>query len=96
LKKRHNYFLDLRNTIIPFALLDATEAFRQLKEGETMEIIVGDTETRVDLLKVLPSSFYELIKIRGGESFSRIFLKKGKDPSSQRDRESGIQPGEPA
>jgi TusA-related sulfurtransferase len=95
LKERHDYSLDLRNTIIPFALLDATEAFRQLKSGETIEILVGDPDTQGDLLKVLPSSLYELIEIRREESFFRIFLKKEKDPPSKQGRENGMQPGEP-
>jgi TusA-related sulfurtransferase len=79
LKQKSDYSLDLRNRIIPFALLNATEAFRQLKGGEIMEILVGDPDTKGDLLKVLPSSLYELVEIRTEESFFRIFLKKGRD-----------------
>jgi TusA-related sulfurtransferase len=75
-KPEHDIPLDLRSTIIPFALLDATEAFRQLKGGDTMEILVGDPETQGDLLKVLPSSLYELIEVRRERSYFRIFLKK--------------------
>jgi TusA-related sulfurtransferase len=76
MKPQHDHCLDLRSTIIPFALLDATEAFRQMKSGETMEVLVGDPETRMDLLKVLPTSLYELIEVRQERSFFRIFLKK--------------------
>ncbi len=72
--------LDLRSSIIPFALLAATEAFRQLKSGETMEILVGDLETQGDLLKVLPSALYSLLEIRQERSWIHIFLKKEKKP----------------
>jgi TusA-related sulfurtransferase len=78
LKPKLNYSLDLRNLIIPFALLNATEAFRQMKSGETMEILVGDPDTKEDLLKVLPSSLYNLIEIRKEEFFYRVLLKKGR------------------
>jgi len=82
MKPEHEHCLDLRSTIIPFALLDATEAFRQLKNGETMEVLVGDPETRLDLLKILPAPLYELIEVRQEKSFFRIFLRKRDLPIS--------------
>lgn len=78
MKQKCENSLDLRNTLIPFALLNATEAFRKLKNGETMEIVVGDRDTKGDLLKVLPASLYEVIEIKKEESWFRIFLRKGK------------------
>ncbi len=71
--------LDLRSSIIPFALLAATEVFRQLKSGETIEILVEDLETQGDLLKVLPSALYDLLEIRQERSWILIFLKKKKN-----------------
>jgi TusA-related sulfurtransferase len=74
-EKNHNVF-DMRNTIVPFALLNVSHAFSELKSGETMEILVGDLDTKKDLFKLLPASHYELIKTKREGSCFHIHLRK--------------------
>jgi TusA-related sulfurtransferase len=69
--------LDLRGTIRPISLLKLTEAFREMAAGETMEILVGDPDTRKDLFKVLQDSAYKLIENTEEALFYRILLEKG-------------------
>jgi TusA-related sulfurtransferase len=53
--------LDLRGIIAPLSLLMASHTFRELKPGETVQILGSDPDTRTDLFKVLPASSYEVI-----------------------------------
>ena len=70
--------LDLRGAIIPFSLLKVSHVFKILKPGELLEILCSDPDTRIDLLKILPESAYELTLMEELEedSFYRIQLKK--------------------
>ena len=47
-----------------------------MKSGETMEILLADSDTRKNLFKVLPASLYQLIEIKETESVQRILLRK--------------------
>ena len=47
-----------------------------MKSGETMEILLADSDTRKNLFKVLPASLYQLIEIKETESVHRILLRK--------------------
>ena len=76
LRPHMDHLLDIRGAIIPFTLLKITQAFRELRAGETIEILVGDPDTRDDLFKVLPASLYELIGVENEASFYRILLRK--------------------
>jgi TusA-related sulfurtransferase len=76
LKKGADYLLDVRGAIVPIALLKVCQAFREMRTGETMEILVNDPDTRKDLFRVLPSSVCELLDTREEPSFSRFFLRK--------------------
>ena len=82
MKPKKDHILDVRGTLIPITLLKVTHAFREMNPGETIEILIGDGDTREDLFKVLPASFYEVIEIKEEESFCRISLKK--EPGSLR------------
>jgi TusA-related sulfurtransferase len=53
------HHLDLRGLINPFTLLKASNAFKKLKAGETMEIIGSSPEITTDLLKVLPAAHHQ-------------------------------------
>ena len=68
--------LDLRGAIIPFALLKASQKFREIKAGETMEILVNNPDVKRDLFKILPPFSYEVTALNDEESFYRIRLKK--------------------
>lgn len=76
MKRQMDHFLDIRTDIVPFALLEASQIFGRMKNGETMEILVTDPDARKDLLKILPAACYEVIKIKDERAFRRILLKK--------------------
>ncbi len=71
--------LDLRGLINPFALLVASKAFKELKAGETIEIIGSSPEFANDLLKVLPAGSCEILSseiVEEEHAEFRILLKK--------------------
>ena len=81
------YHLDLRGLINPFVLLKASNAFKELKAGETIEIIGSSPEIATDLLKVLPVASCEIISSEtiGEEHVGfRLLLKKKKADHSTR------------
>ena len=76
LKSGTGMILDLSEMILPMALLKFTEASRKMKNGETMEVITEDQETRDNLFKVLQALYFELIGVHETETRIRIQLKK--------------------
>ena len=56
--------LDLRNLIIPFCLLKASNAFLSLEKGDILEILCNDQENFKNLLKIIPSDSCELISVK--------------------------------
>ena len=76
LKPKAHIILDLNAMILPLALLKVTGVFRKMKEGEILEILTEDQETREQIFKVLHSSRYDLVKVNAGESIAGILLKK--------------------
>ena len=77
---------DLRDTIIPFSLLQITNHFKRMATGEVLEIIGCDDGILSDLKRLLPASEFELTDIRAlGEDTSefRLRLRKTKRPSHQ-------------
>lgn len=78
MKPKADYFLDLRGAISPISLLKVTQAFREMKPNEILEILVRDPDTRKDLFKVLPDLAYELIIVEEmeRENSVRVQMKK--------------------
>ena len=81
---------DLRETLIPFSLLQISNLFREMKPGEEMEILSGTdpTETAIlnDVLRILPRAQYDLIARETTKSDSpvtRLRLRKKKDLNTQ-------------
>ncbi|MGD2272020.1 MAG: sulfurtransferase TusA family protein [Desulfobacterales bacterium] len=74
--ERHR--LDLRGAIVPFTLLKASQTFKMINPGDTLEILLGDEQTRNDLFKILPDSSYELILMDklGKDLTYRIRIRK--------------------
>ncbi len=71
--------LDLRETIHPLALLKAKRAFREMQPGDTLEILIGDPETRMDLFRVLSDDVQEVLcqeEVQEDCLFYRIQLAK--------------------
>ena len=71
-----DHHLDLRGVIIPLTLLKVTQAFRDMKQGETLEILSGDPETRKEIFQVLNASNFQLIGIKEESEFYCIQLRK--------------------
>lgn len=74
-----NRLLDLRGGGSPFALLKVSDTFRQMGEGEMLELLWSNSEPSSQVMKILPRNSWEMIKIKehkGRESWLRIQLKK--------------------
>ena len=85
--------LDLRGAIIPFSLLKVSQVFKIIQPGEMLEILCSDPDTRIDLLKILPESAYELTLMEELEEdrFYLIQLKKSlKSGESKAARKAGV------
>ncbi len=74
---------DLRETLIPFSLLEITNVFRGMKPGEEMEIFAGithiDAAILKDVLLILPQTDYDLISREnrvGDNPVTRLKLRK--------------------
>lgn len=81
MEKKPDHTIDVRQAIPPISLLKVSQAFRAMKEQETLEILCADTDTRTDILKVLPSFSCELILMEEFEkedSSFRVQVKKSK------------------
>ena len=77
-KSKVDHCLDLRGLIIPLTLLKITQAFRNIKDGETMDIVGTDPDTRRDFLKMLGVFPCEMLDIRDEKGRYLIRLRKGK------------------
>jgi TusA-related sulfurtransferase len=73
-----DHVLDLRGVIMPLSLLKITHAFRNLENGETVDIVGTDLDTRRDFLKVLGKSSCEVLHINAENGRYFIRLRKGK------------------
>ena len=73
--------IDLRNLILPFCLLKASNAFRSLKKDDVLEILFSDAENLMNLMKILPSDAWELLSLKnldGPVSDLKVRLRKSK------------------
>ena len=73
-----DHILDLRGMIVPVTFLNITQALREIKAGESVEIIGSDSETKRDLFKILRTFPYELLNIDNDKNLYRIRLRKGR------------------
>lgn len=79
LKQKIEHSLDIRTTIQPLSLLKASQAFRNMGEGETMEILLRDPVIREYIFKVLPAALCELIEITEDETCCHVYVRKKHD-----------------
>jgi len=63
--------------IVPVTLLNISQALREIKSGETVEIVGNDPETKRDLFKILRAFPYEVLNINDEKTVYRIRLRKG-------------------
>ena len=75
-------FFDIRECISPIILMKACHAVREMKKGETIQILLRSTVSKEDLFKILPASRYDIVSNRKTESFYRIISKRLTLPSS--------------
>ena len=78
-----DHILDLRGMIVPVTLLNISQALREIKSGETVEIVGSDPETKRDLFKILRTFPYELLNINDNDEKTvyRVRLRKGSPAS---------------
>ena len=76
-----DHILDLRGMIVPLTLLKITQALREIKPGETVEIIGSDPETKRDLFKILRTFSYEVLNTHDENTVYRVRLRKGSPAS---------------
>jgi TusA-related sulfurtransferase len=62
--------------ITPLTFLKITQAFREIKSGEIMEIIGNDPETRRNFSKILGTSSHELLDIKCKKDLYFIRLRR--------------------
>jgi TusA-related sulfurtransferase len=46
--------------LLPLSLLKVTQSFRALKPGETLEVLLSESDSSQELFKVLPHASYEV------------------------------------
>lgn len=73
-KIKHKF--DLREAVTPFTLLKITQAFREMKKGELMQVNGNDAKTKKEILKVLNTFHYDVIDKEDKDNFYCICLKK--------------------
>ena len=81
MKPTADHYLDLRGAIPPISLLKVTQVFRKMKTNEILEIIGRDSETRMDIFKIIPDFAYELVDMEDVERDDcfRVQVKKRVD-----------------
>ncbi len=52
---------DLRDTIIPFSLLDIRQRFREMRPGDSLVVLWSDPAAADDLMRVLPAACLEIV-----------------------------------
>ena len=72
-----DHTLDLRGMIIPVTFLKVTQALREIKSGEIVEIVGSDPQTRRDLFKILRTFSYQLLNVDDEKTVYRVHLRKG-------------------
>jgi TusA-related sulfurtransferase len=84
---------DLRDTIIPFSLLQIAYHFQRMKAGEEIEVIGNDPGIESDIKKILPSSEYRVVAVdkqKHNSPYFRLQLKKEVSSHAQSNRRRSI------
>jgi TusA-related sulfurtransferase len=83
---------DFRNTIVPFSLLDLRQHFKEMRPGDSLEVLWSDSTAADDLLRVLPAACIEIVSTgeisepSGG--FRMELIKTRMEPPSFQRRET--------
>lgn len=70
------YKFDLREAITPFALLKVTQAFRDMKPGDILQVVGDDPKTRREMFKVLQTVNYTVVDTEEDGKYYCICFKK--------------------
>jgi TusA-related sulfurtransferase len=73
-KIKHKF--DFREAIAPFAFLKVTQAFRDMKPGDILQLTGDDPETRIEIFKVLHTLHYTVVDTQEEENYYCISIKK--------------------
>ena len=73
---KSDFHLDLRGNISPLSLLKATKALSRLGEGQRLEILGTDDQTKKELFEILDSTQFRMIKLLQRKTFYRIIFEK--------------------
>jgi TusA-related sulfurtransferase len=76
LETKLKHRLDLREAITPFALLKVTQAFRDMKPGDMMQVTGDDPKTRKEIFKVLHTVHYSVVDTQEDGNCYCICLRK--------------------
>jgi TusA-related sulfurtransferase len=76
LEAKITHKFDLRKAITPFTFLKITQAFREMKTGEILQVNGNDAKTRKEILKVLNTFHYTVVDTEENGNFYCICLKK--------------------
>jgi len=76
LEKRIMHKFDLREAITPFALLKVTQAFREMKPGDILQVMGDDPKTRREMFKVLQTVNYTVVDTEENGKYYCICFKK--------------------
>ncbi len=77
--QRPSHRIDLSGFMVPVAVLQADQKFREMKIGEVLEMLNCNHETVRIFLRLFPKTAYELLsdeKMLGSSSLYRILLRK--------------------
>jgi len=64
----------LRESIIPFSLLQISNHFKRMKSGEVVDIICPDATTEKDLHCILPRRQFEIFLMDPASTESNVFF----------------------
>jgi TusA-related sulfurtransferase len=70
------YKFDLREAITPFAFLKLTQAFRDMKPGEILQVTGDDPKTRKEIFKVLQTTNYTVVDTEEDHNLYCICFRK--------------------
>ncbi len=67
---------DLRKVIAPFAFLKVTQALRDMKPGDILQVAGDDPNTRKEIFKVLHTVRYTVVDTQEEGNYYCISIKK--------------------
>lgn len=69
---------DLRKEIVPFVFLKVTQAFREMKVGEILQVTGNDPDTFREIFQVLSTFYYTVVATKEGDDFYSVQIRKNK------------------